>query len=193
MKGEYSRLYFSNLSNHSLGIISRAVHHIFESLEKSGTEYCVKVSHLELYNEELFDLLKPDNKNLKIYEDAKGVQVHDLEERLVYNPQDIFEILETSWQERKTAETKLNKNSRYLLIIFLFRIHFLLLVLHTISNFLFIVSLCCSRSHCIFSITLHIKETTPEGEDLLKIGKLNLVDLAGSENIGNNLFSSSVY
>jgi kinesin family protein 11 len=100
-------------NNQHAGIISRAVHHIFESLEKSGTEYCVKVSHLELYNEELFDLLNPDNKNLKIYEDTKGVQVHDLEERLVYNPQEIFEILELSWQERKTAETKLNKNSRY--------------------------------------------------------------------------------
>lgn len=28
-----------------------------------------------------------------------------------------------------------------------------------------------------------MKETTPDGEELLKIGKLNLVDLAGSENI----------
>jgi len=28
-----------------------------------------------------------------------------------------------------------------------------------------------------------MKEPTPDGEDLLKIGKLNLVDLAGSENI----------
>jgi hypothetical protein len=27
------------------------------------------------------------------------------------------------------------------------------------------------------------QETTPEGEDVIKIGKLNLVDLAGSENI----------
>ena len=40
-----------------------------------------------------------------------------------------------------------------------------------------------SRSHSIFSITIHIKESTPEGEDLMKCGKLNLVDLAGSENI----------
>lgn len=31
-----------------------------------------------------------------------------------------------------------------------------------------------------------MKETTPEGEELLKIGKLNLVDLAGSENIGRS-------
>ena len=43
-----------------------------------------------------------------------------------------------------------------------------------------------SRSHCIFTLTVHIKETTPEGEDLLKVGKLNLVDLAGSESIGRS-------
>ncbi|TPX36931.1 hypothetical protein SmJEL517_g00912 [Synchytrium microbalum] len=43
-----------------------------------------------------------------------------------------------------------------------------------------------SRSHCIFSITVHIKETTPDGEELLKVGKMNLVDLAGSENIGRS-------
>ena len=40
-----------------------------------------------------------------------------------------------------------------------------------------------SRSHSVFSVTIHMKESTPEGEDLIKCGKLNLVDLAGSENI----------
>jgi kinesin family protein 11 len=44
----------------------------------------------------------------------------------------------------------------------------------------------CSRSHSIFSITIHIKEATPEGEELMKCGKLNLVDLAGSENISRS-------
>lgn len=43
-----------------------------------------------------------------------------------------------------------------------------------------------SRSHSIFSITIHIKEATPEGEELMKCGKLNLVDLAGSENISRS-------
>ena len=43
-----------------------------------------------------------------------------------------------------------------------------------------------SRSHTIFSITVHIKEITDCGEELMKIGKLNLVDLAGSENIGRS-------
>jgi hypothetical protein len=38
----------------------------------------------------------------------------------------------------------------------------------------------------LFSITIHIKESTPEGEELIKCGKLNLVDLAGSENISRS-------
>jgi len=52
-----------------------------------------------------------------------------------------------------------------------------------LTMFVFLV---CSRSHSIFSITIHIKETTPEGEELMKCGKLNLVDLAGSENISRS-------
>lgn len=40
-----------------------------------------------------------------------------------------------------------------------------------------------SRSHCIFTITVHTRETTENGEDLIKVGRLNLVDLAGSENV----------
>lgn len=43
-----------------------------------------------------------------------------------------------------------------------------------------------SRSHTIFSITIHMKENTIDGEEVLKTGKLNLVDLAGSENVGRS-------
>ncbi|XP_029687973.1 kinesin-like protein KIF11 [Takifugu rubripes] len=41
-----------------------------------------------------------------------------------------------------------------------------------------------SRSHSVFSVNIHMKEITLEGEELVKNGKLNLVDLAGSEDIG---------
>ena len=43
-----------------------------------------------------------------------------------------------------------------------------------------------SRSHCVYTLTVHVKETLADGEELLKVGKLNLVDLAGSENIGRS-------
>uniref|UniRef100_A0A6B2KX12 Kinesin motor domain-containing protein n=1 Tax=Arcella intermedia TaxID=1963864 RepID=A0A6B2KX12_9EUKA len=135
------------------GIITRSINTIFERLSRCTDEYSVKVSHLEVYNEELCDLLNPDNKGLKIFEDTTTT-VHNLTESNVENADAIFTILEKSWNERKTAETNLNKAS--------------------------------SRSHCIFTVTIHIRETTPEGEELLKIGKLNLVDLAGSENVGKS-------
>ena len=41
-----------------------------------------------------------------------------------------------------------------------------------------------SRSHSVFFVTIHMKETTVDGEELVKIGKL--VDLARSENIGHS-------
>lgn len=46
---------------------------------------------------------------------------------------------------------------------------------------------CFSRSHSLFTITVHVKDSeSDEGEDYIKMAKLNLVDLAGSENIGRS-------
>jgi hypothetical protein len=42
-----------------------------------------------------------------------------------------------------------------------------------------------SRSHCIFAVTIYMKEHI-NGEEVLKMGKLNLVDLAGSENVSRS-------
>lgn len=79
-----------NLTEHA-GIIPRAVQHIFGRLEAQETEYSVRVSYLEIYNEELNDLLNDGEKqNLRIYEDAgskKGLSVDRLEEIPVNNPQ----------------------------------------------------------------------------------------------------------
>lgn len=43
-----------------------------------------------------------------------------------------------------------------------------------------------SRSHTVFTVTVHIKESANEGEEVMRTGKMNLVDLAGSENIGRS-------
>ncbi|KAI0566521.1 Kinesin-related protein [Gracilaria domingensis] len=141
------------------GIIPRAVKQIFDHLRSLTDEHSVRVSHLELYNEQLTDLLGPEHDSvadsLRVYEDPqKGTFVQGLEDVVVRSENEIFAVLDRSAMKRKTAETLMNKYS--------------------------------SRSHSIFSITIHIKQSTPEGADLLKVGKLNLVDLAGSENIGRS-------
>lgn len=57
--------------SHSQGIISRSINKIFEVLKQTSDEFSVKVSHMEIYNEELADLLDP-SVELKIYEGACG-------------------------------------------------------------------------------------------------------------------------
>ena len=57
------------------GIIPRILHQIFEKLTDNGTEFSVKVSLLEIYNEELFDLLNPSSdfsERLQIFDDPRN-------------------------------------------------------------------------------------------------------------------------
>lgn len=137
------------------GIIPRALNHLFDELRLLELEFSMRVSYLELYNEELCDLLSTDDvTKIRIYDDAakKGsVIIQGLEEITVHNKSDVYKLLATGQERRKTATTLMNAQS--------------------------------SRSHTVFSILVHIKENGTDGEEMLKIGKLNLVDLAGSENI----------
>ncbi len=49
--------YASYADDPGAGIVPRTLYQMFEKLEVSGNEFSVRVSFLEIYNEELFDLL----------------------------------------------------------------------------------------------------------------------------------------
>ncbi|XP_032590194.1 kinesin-like protein Klp61F isoform X2 [Drosophila grimshawi] len=138
-----------------IGIIPRALSHLFDELRLMELEYTMRISYLELYNEELCDLLSTDdNTKIRIFDDStkKGsVIIQGLEEIPVHSKDDVYKLLEKGKERRKTATTLMNAQS--------------------------------SRSHTVFSIVVHIRENGIDGEEMLKIGKLNLVDLAGSENV----------
>lgn len=72
----YLFIFFSSLFQDPLaGIIPRTLHQIFEKLSKNGTEFSVKVSLLEIYNEELFDLLNPSDdvsERLQLFDDPRN-------------------------------------------------------------------------------------------------------------------------
>ncbi|ETO16977.1 hypothetical protein RFI_20360 [Reticulomyxa filosa] len=151
--------------NENDGIIPRAIELIFESLRAKKMESSVSVSHLEIYNEELRDLLSTEESAKKLIllkndstknssrKNTCGLYVRGLEEIIVKSPQDIYNILSKSSQRRCVASTYLNERS--------------------------------SRSHCIFTVVIRTRETL-ETEDLVKTGTLNLVDLAGSESVGRS-------
>jgi hypothetical protein len=76
------------------------------------------VSFLELYNEELTDLLSAaapaddkDKQRLRLLEDRGGVVVQGLEEAVVKNAAEIYQVLDRGTAKRRTAETLLNKRS----------------------------------------------------------------------------------
>lgn len=78
----------TNLSAEA-GVIPRAIKQIFDAIEcNQVTDSSVKVSFMELYNEELTDLLSPGDdkdKKLRLLEDRSGVVVQGLEEMVVKN------------------------------------------------------------------------------------------------------------
>ena len=76
----------------------------------------MRVSQVELYNEELKDLLSPDDdlRKLKIFDDPmhKGCVIQNVEEVLVTNAADVIRIMQTGSIKRRIAVTQLNHNSR---------------------------------------------------------------------------------
>ncbi|XP_041811971.1 kinesin-like protein KIF17 [Chelmon rostratus] len=134
------------------GVIPRAFEHIFESIQcAENTKFLVRASYLEIYNEEIRDLLGSDTKQrLELKEHPeRGVYVRDLSMHTVHSVGECERIIEQGWRNRAVGYTLMNKDS--------------------------------SRSHSIFTIHLEICSTDAAGQDHLRAGKLNLVDLAGSE------------
>ena len=142
------------------GVIPNSFSHIFDTVKASTeVEYLIHVSYLEIYNEEIKDLLvdpkKVDKKKgvLKcdVKEDPqKGVFVKNLTDVMVKDEQELQKVLDQGVALRTVAETKMNDNS--------------------------------SRSHSIFSIVIEMSSQDQHtGKELIRVGKLNLVDLAGSE------------
>ena len=98
------------------GIIPRTMNHLFDELDNGGySEYTVHVSLIEIYNEEIYDLLSsaPGIDKLKMYDEinSKGVKIKGVDEVAVTNKNEIYAIMERGAQKRKTAATLMNAQS----------------------------------------------------------------------------------
>lgn len=156
------------LTGEGRGIIPRSVDDIFEHISQdfhreeatmdAPVNYLVRASYLQIYNEVISDLLKPDSKNLMIREDAKrGVFVEGLSEWVVRTPADVYDLMSRGAEARMTGSTRLNQ-------------------LSSRSHAIFI--LVVEKSY--------ISKGSDSGGQMQRsvcMGKLNLVDLAGSERV----------
>lgn len=141
------------------GIIPKAIRHIFAYIDAADkeTKFLVRCSFLEIYNENVIDLLSSKkSKNgvsepLQVKSDPnKGIYVKDLTQVITKNVADTEKALFAGLRGRHTGETAMNKDS--------------------------------SRSHSLFTIYIEQASDDPiSKKQKIKAGKLNLVDLAGSE------------
>ncbi|OBA19787.1 kinesin-domain-containing protein [Metschnikowia bicuspidata var. bicuspidata NRRL YB-4993] len=150
-----------DLTGENSGIMPRVLSKLFNSID---TDYMVKISCVELYKEELHDLinnefdLAPFKSKLRLgpsyTNDKQSTVIHNLTEMHIDSCEMGFNILKQCLERRKTSATKLNDIS--------------------------------SRSHTIFSINLFRKKSLPTGSDEYIKSTMNLVDLAGSEDINKS-------
>ncbi|ETW08636.1 hypothetical protein H310_01172 [Aphanomyces invadans] len=135
------------------GICARSISSMFQAMQNdSDHSYSVRVSYIEIYNEQLYDLLdfsETSHKDLVVQENDRGQTfIKGLSKPAVDNEGAALDFLFQGDTNRTIAEHCLNSAS--------------------------------TRSHCIFS--LHIEKRSREATSSPVVeSKLNLVDLAGSE------------
>jgi hypothetical protein len=134
------------------GIIPRSFEQIFYGVEQhSQSQFLIRASFLEIYNEEIHDLLAKNQKHkLELKENPdSGFYVKDLTSFVVKGIDEMKQMMRAGQKNRHVGETQMNRDS--------------------------------SRSHSIFMIIVERCETGADGMNHITMGKLNLVDLAGSE------------
>uniref|UniRef100_A0A665XCG5 Chromosome-associated kinesin KIF4-like n=1 Tax=Echeneis naucrates TaxID=173247 RepID=A0A665XCG5_ECHNA len=123
----------------SVGVIPRVIRRIFEERERrTDCEFSLAVSYLEIYNEDILDLLcaSKDKPAISIREDPKdGIKIVGLTERHVFSAQEMVGCLELGNSARTVGSTAMNAAS--------------------------------SRSHAIFTITLEQRRGTDKADSVV--------------------------
>lgn len=134
------------------GLLPRSFIHLFGQMTgTANTQWLVRGSYLEIYNEEIRDLLSKNPKDrceLKDHPNG-GVFVKDLSAFVVKSAEEMQDVFVSGVNNRSVGATNMNAES--------------------------------SRSHSIFTVTVEACEIGKDGDNHIRAGKLNMVDLAGSE------------
>ncbi|NXI68952.1 KIF27 protein, partial [Anseranas semipalmata] len=159
--------HIASIAEDEKGIIPRAIQELFQHIsENHNIDFRVKVSYIEVYKEELRDLLELETsvKDLHIREDEKGnTVIVGAKEFQVECADEVISLLESGNAARHTGTTQMNEHS--------------------------------SRSHAIFTISICQKQSAesqkntdiPQDSSWKSVqmiaSKFHFVDLAGSERV----------
>ena len=155
--------------NENFGLIPNILNFLFEQKEEAKkiikesskekvekVDYNLSCSCIEIYNEQLIDLLNNStqfdkaDEILKIREDPKkGMYIENLTEQEINSAKKAKELLISGFKNRHVASTSMNRES--------------------------------SRSHLIYTLFLSTEIELGDGVVIMRSSRMHLVDLAGSE------------
>ncbi|WCJ33370.1 Kinesin-like protein KIN-7O [Euphorbia peplus] len=138
------------------GVIPLAVRDLFDTIQQDvDREFLLRMSYMEIYNEDINDLLAPEHRKLQIHESIeRGIYVAGLREEIVTSPQQVLDFMQFGESHRHIGETNMNLYSSRS---------------HTIFRMI------------IESRDRTEDEDVGNCCDAVRVSVLNLVDLAGSE------------
>ncbi|XP_068458235.1 kinesin-like protein KIF21A isoform X7 [Clinocottus analis] len=174
-----------NIGDEELGIIPRAVHHLFKGIERRrqaaqeqgspAPEFKINAQFLELYNEEVLDLFdsardKEQKSHIKIHEDAAGgIYTVGVTTRTVSSEAEMMQCLKLGALSRTTASTQMNVQSSR-------------------SHAIFTIHLCqvrvCASDNQESESDNRVSNGNSEMDEYETLtAKFHFVDLAGSERL----------
>lgn len=105
------------------GIIPRAFEQIWSHINRTqNMNFLVAVSYLEIYMEEIRDLLKPLNKHLELRERETGIYVPNLHSVMCKSVDEMLIVMNTGNKNRTTGFTNMNEHSSRSHAVFLIKI-----------------------------------------------------------------------
>ncbi|KAM8862141.1 kinesin-like protein KIF21A isoform 3-T3 [Synchiropus picturatus] len=174
-----------NIAEEELGIIPRAVHHLFKGIEERRQaaqeqgrpvpEFKINAQFLELYNEEVLDLFDSTREmkqksHIKIHEDANGgIYTVGVTTRAVSSEAEMMQCLKLGALSRTTASTQMNVQSSR-------------------SHAIFTIHLCqvrvCASDNQENETDNRVSNGNSEVDEYETLtAKFHFVDLAGSERL----------
>ncbi|XP_030646391.1 kinesin-like protein KIF21A, partial [Chanos chanos] len=176
-----------NILDDELGIIPRAVSHLFKGIEQRRQaateqgrpvpEFKINAQFLELYNEEVLDLFdstrdmesRKQKSHIKIHEDATGgIYTVGVTTRTVSSEAEMMQCLKLGALSRTTASTQMNVQSSR-------------------SHAIFTIHLCqvriCAKDNDIETDNRLANDSADLDEFETLTAKFHFVDLAGSERL----------
>uniref|UniRef100_A0A8C4GTP8 Kinesin motor domain-containing protein n=1 Tax=Dicentrarchus labrax TaxID=13489 RepID=A0A8C4GTP8_DICLA len=107
-----------NFTDELRGVIPRSFEYLFflinREVERSGQSksFLCKCSFIEIYNEQIYDLLDTASASLFLRENIKkGLFVEGAVEKFVNSAAEAYQVLSMGWRNRRVASTSMNRES----------------------------------------------------------------------------------